>query len=326
MKKTNLPFVAAFIGAVASSGAIAAEPGASSRIALNRDDEKGQLKVSIDGSEAFVFCYGADQDLAHFYPVRSPAGQSMTVQHPTPYPHHRSFWFADKVRLGDRRAAEFYGALYSSESGRGDPKPPFRDHVRMVEFSGEKLTKDQAELGIKLLWEMDDDVPVLDESRTLRIVALGDGEYLLDVTFTLTASHGDVAFVSDAVHYAWPYIRMNSEFSVDGGGTITNSEGGVNQKGTHNMIARWVDYSNTVDEKTSGLAIFSHADNAQPHKWLTRDYGCFGPRRIDQRSGKPFTLKQGESISRRVGVLVHRGDVNGGKVAARYRQYIDGEL
>ena len=81
---------------------------------------------------------------------------------------------------------------------------------------------------------------LLDERRDMRVVALGEGEYFLDITFTLTAAHGDVAFVSDSTHYAWPYIRMNPQFSVQGGGTMTNSEGGVNQKDTHNRVARWI--------------------------------------------------------------------------------------
>ena len=178
----------------------------------------------------------------------------------------------------------------------------------------------------KLLWEMDGDKPVLDESRELRVVALGNGEYFLDVTFTVTASYGDVAFTSDWVHYAWPYIRMCTAFSGDQGGTITNSEGGVGQDETNGKEAVWIDYSNTVEDVTEGLAIFSHPDNDQPHKWLTREYGCFGPRRIDARSGKPYTLKKGESISRRVGVLVHCGDVKAGQVAERYEAYVKGEL
>jgi len=42
------------------------------------------------------------------------------------------------------------------------------------------------------------------------------------------------------------------------------------------------------------------------------------------RSGKPFILKKGESISQRVAVLVHRGDVETGWVADRYARFIAG--
>ncbi len=51
----------------------------SPRITLVRDDAEGQLQVMIDGKEAIVYCYGDGRDLAHYFPVRSPSGKSMTV-------------------------------------------------------------------------------------------------------------------------------------------------------------------------------------------------------------------------------------------------------
>ncbi|HUU21628.1 MAG TPA: DUF6807 family protein, partial [Phycisphaerae bacterium] len=284
------------------------DPAGKPRIDLVQDGAKGQLQVMIDGKEAFVYQHGQDQDLAHYYPVRSPSGKSMTVQKTEPFPHHRSFWFGDRVRLaGQKRDASFYAPLYS-QVDKKDPKSPFRDRVRHLEFVPGKVTNDRAEIGMKLVWEMDLNTPVIDEDRKMRVVALGDGQYFLDVTFTVTAAHGDVTFTSDWVHYAWPYIRMNKEFSVQGGGTIISSEGGKNQKETNGKPADWIDYYNTVEGKTEGLALCSHPDNPRPHKWLTRDYGCFGPRRIDAKSGTKFTLEKGESLVRRIGVLVHRGD------------------
>jgi hypothetical protein len=290
------------------------------------DDGKGLFTVLIDGKEALVYRYGPNEDLVHYYPVRSPSGKSLTVQKTEPFPHHRSFWFADRVQLGDRRPVEFYGALYSNGRGPEQRKPPFRDRVRHLEFGPVEAKDNELTVHSNLVWEMDFDAPVLDELRRLRVVALGDGQYLLDITFTLTANHGEVTFVSDAVHYAWPYVRISPEFSVQQGGAITNSEGGRNQAGTNGQVATWVDYTNAVDGQTEGLTIFSHTDNEQPHRWLTRDYGTFGPRRPDAKSGKRFTLAKGESISRRVGIYVHRGDVEQAGVAERYRQYVQGEL
>jgi hypothetical protein len=296
------------------------------RVRFERDDDSGRLRVLIDGNEAITYCFASDLDLVHYFPVRSPSGKSMTIQHPDPYPHHRSFWFADRVRPAGGRDVSFYNALYSKVD-KDDPKAPFRDRIRHVGFlPSQQGSAREGIVGTKLVWEMDLDQPVLDEVRTMRVVPLADGEYFLDITFTVTAARGEVTFTSDWVHYAWPYLRMSPEFSVQQGGTITNSEGGINQAGTNGKEAVWVDYSNTVGDQTEGLAVFSHPDNAQPHKWLTRDYGCFGPRRIDSRSGETFTLKPGDSLSRRVGVLVHRGDVESGLVAKRYQAYIDGDL
>ncbi len=61
-------------------------------------------------------------------------------------------------------------------------------------------------------------------------------------------------------------------------------------------------------------------DDGEQRKWLTREYGTFGPRRPDAWSGTKFTLKRGEKLEGRVGILVHRGDVEGGRVAERYRE------
>lgn len=163
-------------------------------------------------------------------------------------------------------------------------------------------------------------------TRHLRIVALGDGEYFLDLRFTLTANHGDVAFRGAVVHYAWPFIRLNDDFNVKGGGLLVNSEGGTGQANMNMKTARWVDFSRTDAPDAEGLAMFGHPSNEHPHAWLTRDYGCIGPRRVDAKSGEPFTLKQGETIQTRIGVLVHKGDVKSGRVAERYRAYVDGKL
>jgi hypothetical protein len=199
--------------------------------------------------------------------------------------------------------------------------------VRHVALTGQRSGTGTAEIGMKLLWEMDEGkIPVLDEARTMRVVALGEGEYFLDLAFTLTANYGDVTFRSDAVHYAWPFIRLNDDFSAKGGGLIVNSEGQTGQTNTNMKIAKWLDFSRTGVAEPEGLAMFSPPSNEHPHAWLTRDYGCIGPRRIEAKSGKSFTLKKGESIGTRSGVLIHKGDVETGRVAERYQAYVDGRL
>jgi len=308
-----------------STGPLRAEPPASSaratgRIEFVREDKVGRLRAMIDGKEAFSFHYAAEGDLPYIVP-RSPSGKAMTVVKTNPYPHHRSLWFGDRVELAGVGRIDVYNALYS-RADKKDPNSPFGSRVRLVELSKPVVGRAAATIRAKLLWEKDQKTPVLDEARRMRLTALGAGEYLLDLTFTVTAGYGDVTFVSDAVHYAWPYVRMAPAFSVLKGGTMTSSTGGVNQKGTHGKDATWVDYTNTIDGVTEGLAVLSHSDNRHPHRWLTRDYGTFGPRRIDARSGKRFTLVRGQSLARRVGILVHTGNVTTGRVGSRYAEYI----
>jgi hypothetical protein len=315
-----------FIAAAALSAAPVAQCAEPTAIEFKRDDGKGQMQILIGGKEALVYCYGKDVDLPHFYPVCSPSGKSMTVEQTEPYPHHRSFWFADTVQLEGQRQVSFYNAFYSGAGDKKNPKPPFRDHIRNTALN-ERRSEGKADLAVTLLWEMDDSrIPVLDEVRRIHVVALGDGEYFLDMRFTLTASYGDVTFRSDAVHYAWPFIRLNDDFAQKGGGLLVNSEGQTGQTNTNMKVAKWVDFSRVGSSEPEGLAMFSHPSNEHPHAWLTRDYGCIGPRRVDAKSGKPFTLKKGESIGTRAGVLVHKGDVKSGRVAERYQTYADGKL
>ena len=315
------------------------------RVELECDDQQGQMQVLIDGKEALVYQYGKDCDVAHYYPVRSPSGKLLTVQQTDPYPHHRSFWFADTIQLAGQPKVSFYMA-FTSRVDRKDPKSPLRDQIRHVKFLAREVTPAGATVKAQLVWVSDQGMrPMLDETRQMRIVPLADGEYFLDCEFKVTAAYGDVKFASDQTHYAWPYIRIHPQFAVErtavakgtgvkgadksvlqaGTGKITNSAGQVNGKATCMQVARWVDYSGTVEGVTEGLAMFADP-NQPPPKFFTRDYGTFGPRRPDDQSGKPFDLKKGQSLQTRVGVLVHRGDVLSGKVADRYEAYRDGKL
>jgi len=292
-------------------------------VELRRDDTAGRLQVMIDGREAFVYQYAETLDLPHYWPMNSPLGKNMLVQQTEPYQHHRSFWFADTIRLNGGREVSTYNALYTGKEI--EPKtfgPPFRDHIRHLDFTRTESRAGLAVIDARLLWEMDGRQAILEENRHTVVRALGEGEYLLDISFTLTAVAGDVEFVSDDVHYAWPYLRLQTRWSGEKGGTITASNGATRQEATNLKAALWIDYSNTVEGETAGVAVFQWPDG-QEHRWLTREYGCFGPRRPADRSGKPFTLKKGETISQRVGVLVHSGDVKTGRVTERYQQFVE---
>lgn len=306
----------------AALGAGASKP----RVALARDDAAGRLTVLVGGREAFVFRYGTDLDLVHYWPLRSPSGKDMLVEKTEPYPHHRSFWFADTVRPeGGERDISFYNGLYSGvKTMSGDYEPPFRDRIRFVSFTRLEAGQGRAVIEAQLLWESDG-YHVFDETRRLAVHALGEGEYLLDLTWTLTPSNGGVTFTSDDVHYAWPYLRLDPAWSGDRGGKITSDTGAVGEKATNMKPALWIDYSNTLDGTTEGLAVFQWPDGRE-HRWLTREYGTFGPRRPDDQSGRPFTVRKGGSITQRVGVLVHRGDVRTGRVRERYEKYIRGDF
>lgn len=291
---------------------------------IRNDNAAGSLSIQMNGREILVCRYGNSWDIVHYWPMNSPSGKNMLVQKTEPYPHHRSFWFADTVSLDGGRQVSTYNALSSgNQAGENDYGPPFMDRIRLQKFSLLKTGGKKAEVMCELVWEMDGTTPLLDESRTLVLHDLGGGEYILDVTFVLKASYGNVEFQSDDVHYAWPYLRLHPIFNGENGGTIVSDTGALGQEATNMLPALWIDYSSSVDGVTEGVAVFQWPDG-EDHRWLTREYGCFGPRRADRLSGKPFVLQKGLVLTQRVGVLVHSGDVEGGRVAERYRKYIEG--
>jgi hypothetical protein len=294
-------------------------------IVLRQDEEAGLLDVFIGGQKVFTYRYTHWLDIPHIWPLNSPSGKNMLVQQTVPYPHHRSFYVADTIRIDGQREASLYNALYSGQSiGTESYGPPFRNHIRHDKFTHLKAEGSRAVIDTKLAWEIDGDIPVLDEERLLVIHSLDESEYLIDFFFVLIAAFGDVEFISDDVHYAWPFIRMHPLFSGERGGTIVADNGATGEGNTSMKVAHWIDYSNAIDGITEGLAVFQFPDGKN-HRWLTREYGIFGPRRPDEQNGKPFTLKKGQSIAQRVGILVHSGDAKTGRVAERYKLYIQGK-
>jgi Family of unknown function (DUF6807) len=289
-------------------------------LAISNDEAEGSVAVMLGNRELLRYQYAERWALPHLYPVRSPSGKSLTVQRTEPFSHHRSIWIADKISLTPQgKPVDFYHE-WKNQVDKEKRELGHMSRIQHVRFLLNKVGEDEVILEAELLWMVTPEQAALREIRRFTVRPLGDGEFLLDLVWTLHADFGDVKFHSDWVHYAWPYIRMSSAFSGDKGGVIEDNQGRRGQEATNGQYARWVDYSGTVDGVTEGLAAFLPADQPRS-KWLTREYGCFGPRRPDILSGQPFTLKKGTTMQSRVGIFVHSGGAESGKVADRYEAW-----
>lgn len=314
------------VGLLAGAAVAQPESGAADvpepRVGLVEDRDAGVLRVEIDGTEAITYQYGEGLALPHIWPLRSPGGRSMLVQHPDPYPHHRSLWIADKVQVGDGPVVDFYHCWQNYRESE-HPEQGFKSFIRHTGFDRGEAEGWHAVVTASLEWVIEEETVALRESRSFEFFALGAGEYLIDLSWTLTAADGDVKFHSDWVHYAWPFLRMDPAWSGESGGVIEDDQGRRGQEATDGQYAEWIDYSGEVGGEKAGIAVML-LPSAEPRKWLTREYGTFGPRRIDSLSGTGFTLKQGESLEGRAAILVHRGDAAGGRVAERYDCWVEG--
>lgn len=307
------PALLAVAGGCAAAGA-SPEPSADLRATAVRDDAAHAVRLFAGDREVAAFQYGPEWAIPHVWPLRSPSGADLLVQRAEPYPHHRSLWVVDRVRLAGGPDTDFYHEWKNLV----DPEHPERGHhsfLRVDRVETRQKAPDRAGLRAELTWIARGD-PVLDQVLEIEIRDLGDGEYLLGLYWTLRAGYGDVEFLSDWVHYGWPYLRMAPAFSGEQGGTILDDQGRRGQEGTNGRYASWVDYSNTVEGVTEGLTVFAPRDGRR-RKWLTREYGTFGPRRPDPRSGTGFVLDRGESLDGAATVFVHRGDAAAARVAER---------
>jgi hypothetical protein len=306
------------LGAAAAGGCALGAPGhagAAPRIELVDDAGAGALSFRIGGEEAFAYRYGPEWAIPHVWPLNAPSGRSLLVQRTEPFPHHRSLWIVDRVQLAGGPDTDYYHEWKNLV----DPGDPAVGHHSFLRHDGFELLRESAggaEAVARLSWIARGE-PVLDQVLRLRLEPAGetlaDG-YLLHLDWSLTAAHGEVRFLSDWVHYAWPFLRMDPAYSGEQGGTIVDDQGRRGQEATNAQYAAWVDYSNTVDGRTEGLAVIPPADG-RPRKWLTREYGTFGPRRPDEWSGTGFTLARGETLAGSVVIFVHPGDAAAAGVA-----------
>ena len=87
----------------------------------------------------------------------------------------------------------------------------------------------------------------------------------------------------------------------------------------------------TVDGKTVGIAILADPKNPYPTCWHARGYGLMAANPFGRgKSGFPamkgrtdlVKLAKGEHLRLRYGLLLHAGDVNDGKVAEHYEEFV----
>ncbi len=177
-----------------------------------------------------------------------------------------------------------------------------------------KSLGDTARLVTRDDWKNGNDRVCKDE-RTIVFGTGHDDARWVDFAITMTASNGDLTF-GDTKEGTFA-LRVADSMRVDAkqGGHIVNSEGQENEA-AWGMPARWVDYTGPVDGETVGIAFMSHPKSFRSvPRWHVRTYGLFAvnpfgqhdfPHHEAAKQGA-VTIKEGDSITLRYRVLLHRG-------------------
>ena len=266
------------------------------------------------GNELFtVYRVQPDQPKPYFYPVVGPSGKRMTYMFPPVrpkrgeyHPHHRSVWIA----VDEVNGVDFWG-----EKGK-----IVNRQIRFLAPSGRA-----ARFLAVNDWMAQDGTPVVRERTEFRIYP----DRTIGVLLTFEAAYGAVVF-EDTKEGLFG-VRVHPQLRERGGnGTIVNSRGERTERQCWGKTADWVDYFGKIDGVPVGIAMFDHPDNFRPSRWHVRAYGLFSVNPFGEHAytrgrnpAKPVHLPKGRSLTLRYGVYFHSGDTAAGRVAERYRRFVE---
>lgn len=279
--------------------------------------------VKIDG-ELFTEYRTNFQGTPILWPIIGPSGKEMTRRFPMDkdgspaeakdHPHHRSLWMTH----GNVNGVDFWAT--------GKDKGIIRHNKFLKKLSDGNV----ATLVTQNDWlSPKDESVVCTDVRTLRFGQIGDVRFI-DFDITITASEKDVLF-GDTKEGSFG-IRVPGSMDVDAkkrnsnwGGQIVNAEGLKNDNAWAKRSA-WVDYSGPVDGETLGITVMNHPASFRfPTHWHVRTYGLFAANpfgindfenlkeKDESKKAGIHLLKQGDSITLRYRVLLHKGNIDNKK-------------
>jgi hypothetical protein len=283
----------------------------------------GIASVEREGQEISRYYFGPELYRPFLYPLIGPSGKSLTrmghPRDPNGHSHHNSVW----VSHHDVGGVGFWNDAASSK-GR-------IIHQRVLRYED---TDDEALIEVVNLWKDDEGrgKTLLEETRTMRFQPGERRQWLLVLDIVLTAPKESVTLGKS--NFGFVGVRMAKTIGVhDGGGTIRNSEGAVNEPQVHEKPARWCDYSgpiareNSGDNRTSaampdstaGITLLDHPSNPNhPTVFHVRDDGWMG---AALTFAAPRTIEPGSPLKLRYGLWVHSGVPADDQINARFDEF-----
>ena len=282
---------------------------------------ENKIRVEINGELFTEYCY-KDAQRPYFYPVIGPTGVSVTRNWPMKdgeneekdHSHHRSLWYT-------------HGAINDVDF--------WTDGERYGNVVHEKFLKIQSGKDVGIIQSQNKYVApngdiICTDTRTHKIFNRKDGKFI-DFEITFHASEGQV-ILGDTKEGSMalrltPTMRLKGPV---GQGHIINSEG-IKDDDTWGKRAEWCDYYGPVEGEVVGIAIFDHPENPKhPTWWHVRDYGLFAanPFGVSNFEKKPrgtgnITIEDGDSLTFKYRIYIHKGNNEQGKVVEHYKEYIE---
>jgi hypothetical protein len=251
-----------------------------------------EVSFQRDGVEITRYCSGKDGFRPFVFPVIGPSGRSLTrIGHPhdpVSHSHHNSVWLSHQFVNG----VNFWG----DNAGR-------IMHQKLARLED---SDDYAAIETQNAWQDKGGKTLMTERRRTGVRVLENGEWLLLLDSQFEAPPGAPVTLAPTA-FGMAAVRMAKTIGVhDGGGTIRNSEGGVDEAGCFRKPARWVDYSGPITPKASeGLTLLDHPKNpSHPTPFHVRDDGWMG---AALTFGGEIVIQPGQPLRLRYALYVHSG-------------------
>jgi hypothetical protein len=267
-----------------------------------------QASFQRDGVEISRYHFGPELNRPFVFPVVGPSGKSLTrmghPHDPESHSHHNSVWISH---------TDVNGIDFWSDSGKGKIR-----HKRIIKFDD---TGESSSILTENEWLTTDGKVLLTETRQVMVVLLENSEWLLVIDMQLKADNKPITF--GKTPFGLIGVRMAKTIGVnDGGGTIRNSEGGVNEKDIFWKRAKWVDYSGPVtNQKIEGITLFDHPDNPNfPSYFHVRNDGWMG---ASLTFDAPRTIQSDKPLHLRYGLYVHSDMKDKDAIEAKWKQFTE---
>ena len=265
-----------------------------------------QASFQRNGIELTRYHFGPGLHRPFLFPVIGPSGCCLTrmghPHDPESHSHHNSVWISHN---------DVDGISFWSDRGGGKIF-----HKRIVKFedAGECssiVTENQ--------WVANEGKVLLFETRKVTVLLLESSEWLLIIDMEFKTNNRTITL--GKTPFGMIGVRMAKTIGVnDGGGTIRNSEGAVNEKEVFWKRAKWVDYCGAVtNEKLEGITLFDHPDNPNfPAYFHVRNDGWMG---ASLTFDGPRKIQPNEPLCLRYGLYIHSDMKTRDAIEARWKQF-----
>lgn len=265
-----------------------------------------QVSFQRDGIEIARYCFSPTLNRPFVFPVIGPAGRSLTrmghPHDPESHSHHNSIWISHR----DVDGANFW----EDRSG-----------ARIIHQRIEQLDDGAEAAAVQSVnaWTAKDGTVLLTERRRTCVQLLPNNEWLLILDLQLDPKDKEVTL--GKTPFGLLGVRMAKTIGVnDGGGTIRNSAGGVNEAGVFWKPARWVDYSGPITSTaTEGITLMDHPANPNhPSTFHVRNDGWMG---AALTFDGPRLIQPGKQLPLRYGLYIHAGMPASDEIQKRWEDF-----